>query len=108
MQNFTDRTADQTNSLIAPYIGQDAGFVEVKPPLGTLPPLVLIPAASSPFEGWHFLPEVYSDPSHDYQLQTFEGYSHVSLRAERVDLCHSLECPDVVYSSARTITYIRS
>lgn len=77
LQIFTGRTADQTNnncSLIDPYIGQDAGFVQVTPLLGTLPPLVLIPATSSPFEGWHFLPEVSSDSSYDYQSQTFEGY----------------------------------
>ncbi|KAK0450413.1 uncharacterized protein EV420DRAFT_753485 [Desarmillaria tabescens] len=74
---FTGRTVDATNnncSLIDPYIGQDAGFVQVTPLLGTLRPLVLIPAASSPFEGWHFLPEVYSDSSYDYQSQTFEGF----------------------------------
>ncbi|KAK0235322.1 hypothetical protein EDD85DRAFT_968089 [Armillaria nabsnona] len=82
-ETHADLYRPQTNSLIATFIGQDAGFVQVNPPLGTLPPLVLIPTASSPFDGWHFLPEVYSDPSHDYQSQTFEGYSHVSLRAER-------------------------
>ncbi len=115
LQIFTGRTADQTNnncSLIDPYIGQDAGFVQVTPLLGTLPPLVLIPATSSPFEGWHFLPEVSSDSSYDYQSQTFEGYYEwqfhtLAFAPERLGLRHSLECPDVVYSSAWTITYLR-
>jgi hypothetical protein len=55
-----------------PYIGQDAGFVQVTPLLGTLPPLVVTPVGQSPLEGWRFLPESTSgDPF--YQSQTFEG-----------------------------------
>ncbi|KAG6820154.1 hypothetical protein H0H93_004736 [Arthromyces matolae] len=72
---FTDRTAAQVNtlcSLFDPYIGQDAGYVQVTPLLGTLPPLVVAPVGSSPLEGWRFLPESTSaDPF--YQSQTFEG-----------------------------------
>ncbi|KAG6911266.1 hypothetical protein DXG01_002104 [Tephrocybe rancida] len=72
---FTDRTAAQTNtlcSLFDPYIGQDAGYVQVTPLLGTLPPLIVTPVGKSPFEGWRFLPESTSaDPF--YQSQTFEG-----------------------------------
>ncbi|KAJ8093585.1 hypothetical protein PM082_020443 [Marasmius tenuissimus] len=74
---FTGRTAAQTNTLCSvfdPYIGKDAGFVQVTPLLGTLPPLVVLPAASgkSPLEGWRFLSESTSaDPF--YQSQTFEG-----------------------------------
>ncbi|KAG5733784.1 hypothetical protein E4T56_gene8209 [Termitomyces sp. T112] len=72
---FTDRTAAQTNtlcSLFDPYIGQDAGYVQVTPLLGTLPPLVVLPVGQSPLEGWRFLPESTSaDPF--YQSQTFEG-----------------------------------
>ncbi|KAG6885819.1 hypothetical protein C0993_009211 [Termitomyces sp. T159_Od127] len=72
---FTDRTAAETNelcSLFDPYIGQDAGYVQVTPLLGTLPPLVVLPVGKSPLEGWRFLPESTSaDPF--YQSQTFEG-----------------------------------
>ncbi|KDR85499.1 hypothetical protein GALMADRAFT_218596 [Galerina marginata CBS 339.88] len=72
---FTDRTAAETNeicSLFDPYIGQDAGFVQVTPLLGTLPSLVLLPVGKSPLEGWRFLPESTS-ASPFYQSQTFEG-----------------------------------
>ncbi|KAJ7508462.1 hypothetical protein B0H11DRAFT_2304478, partial [Mycena galericulata] len=72
---FTDRTAAQTNticSLFDPYIGEDAGFVQVTPLLGTLPPLVVIPSAKSPLEGWRFLPESTVNPPY-YQSQTFEA-----------------------------------
>ncbi|KAJ7762308.1 hypothetical protein DFH07DRAFT_813874 [Mycena maculata] len=72
---FTNRTAAQTNticSLFDPYIGQDAGFVQVTPLLGTLPPLVVIPASKSPLEGWRFLPESTVNAPF-YQSQTFEG-----------------------------------
>ncbi|TFK42072.1 hypothetical protein BDQ12DRAFT_645532 [Crucibulum laeve] len=72
---FTDRTAAQTNelcSLFDPYIGQDAGYVQVTPLLGTLPPLVVLPVGKSPLEGWRFLPESTS-ASPFYQSQTFEA-----------------------------------
>ncbi|KAF9011201.1 hypothetical protein BDQ17DRAFT_1345705 [Cyathus striatus] len=72
---FTDRTAAQTNelcSLFDPYIGQDAGYVQVTPLLGTKPPLVVLPVGKSPLEGWRFLPESTS-ASPFYQSQTFEG-----------------------------------
>ncbi|CAK5276344.1 unnamed protein product [Mycena citricolor] len=72
---FTGRTAAQKNklcSLFDPYIGRDTGYVQVVPLLGTLPPLLGVPAASSPLEGWHFLPEDGSNPPY-YQSQKFEG-----------------------------------
>ena len=75
LQIFTGRTAAQTNelcSLFDPYIGQDAGYVQVTPLLGTLPPLVVVPVGKSPLEGWRFLPESTSQPL-GYQSQTFEG-----------------------------------
>jgi hypothetical protein len=58
--------------LFDPYIGQDAGFVQVTPLLGTLPPLVVVPLNSSPLEGWRFLPEDTSTTL-AYQSQAFEG-----------------------------------
>ncbi|KAF7783960.1 hypothetical protein Agabi119p4_125 [Agaricus bisporus var. burnettii] len=72
---FTDRTGADTNekcSVFDPYIGQDAGFVQVTPLLGTLPPLVVVPVGKSPLEGWRFLPESPSGAPF-YQSQTFEG-----------------------------------
>ncbi|KAF8963898.1 hypothetical protein BDZ97DRAFT_1904713 [Flammula alnicola] len=72
---FTGRTAAETNqlcSLFDPYIGQDAGYVQVTPLLGTLPPLVVLPVGNSPLEGWRFLPESTSAAPY-YQSQTFEG-----------------------------------
>ncbi|KAK6969014.1 hypothetical protein R3P38DRAFT_2401545, partial [Favolaschia claudopus] len=72
---FTGRSAAQTNtlcSLFDPYIGQDAGFVQVTPLLGTLPPLVVTPVGKSPLEGWRFLPESTAATPF-YQSQTFEG-----------------------------------
>lgn len=75
-QIFTGRTAEQTNtrcSLTDPYIGQDAGFVQVTPLLGTLPPLVVIPVKASPLEGWRNLDEPSTEASYWYGSQTFEG-----------------------------------
>ncbi|TFK56385.1 hypothetical protein OE88DRAFT_1741134 [Heliocybe sulcata] len=74
---FTGRTAAQTNeecSLFDPYIGLDAGYVQVTPLLGTLPPLLVLPqpSSNSQLEGWRFLPEDTSNPPY-YQSQTFEG-----------------------------------
>jgi hypothetical protein len=75
---FTGRTSTNTNnncSLIDPYIGNDAGFVQVMPLLGTLPPLVITSLGSTktPFEAWRFIPESTSQTPF-YQSQTFEGY----------------------------------
>ncbi|EKM61705.1 uncharacterized protein PHACADRAFT_204873 [Phanerochaete carnosa HHB-10118-sp] len=58
--------------LFDPYIGQDAGYVQVTPLLGTLPPLVVTPVGKSPLEGWRFLPEATNTPT-AYQSQTFEA-----------------------------------
>ncbi|KAF9486549.1 hypothetical protein BDN70DRAFT_870133 [Pholiota conissans] len=72
---FTGRTAAQTNelcSLFDPYIGQDAGYVQVTPLLGTLPPLTVVPVGKSPLEGWRFLPESTAAAPY-YQSQTFEA-----------------------------------
>ncbi|KAI0347870.1 hypothetical protein BDW22DRAFT_1424125 [Trametopsis cervina] len=72
---FTGRSASDTNnlcSLFDPYIGQDAGYVQVMPLLGTLPPLLVLPAGKSPLEGWRFLPEA-TNTATAYQSQTFEG-----------------------------------
>ena len=75
LQIFTGRSSTDTNdkcSLFDPYIGQDAGYVQVVPLLGTLPPLVVTPVGTSPLEGWRFLSEDESTTL-GYQSQTFEG-----------------------------------
>ncbi len=59
-------------SLFDPYIGQEAGYVQVTPLLGTLPPLLVIPSSKSPLEGWQFIPESTANPPY-YQSQTFEA-----------------------------------
>ncbi|KAL1754688.1 hypothetical protein FB107DRAFT_215289 [Schizophyllum commune] len=72
---LTDKTADEVNTKCAffdPYIGADAGYVQVTPLSGTDAPLVVIPVDSSPLEGWRFLEED-SSPWPYYQSQTFEG-----------------------------------
>jgi hypothetical protein len=72
---FTGRSAVDTNnkcSFYDPYIGADAGYVQVTPLLGTLPALVVLPASKSPLEGWRFLPE-NTGTSLAYQSQTYEG-----------------------------------
>ncbi|TRM60262.1 hypothetical protein BD626DRAFT_549885 [Schizophyllum amplum] len=56
----TDRPAAEANTVCSffdPYIGADAGYVQVTPLSGTDAPLVVIPVVSSPLEGWRFLPE---------------------------------------------------
>lgn len=58
--------------MFDPYIGQDAGYVQVTPLLGTLPPLLVLPSGKSPLEGWRFLPEATNTVT-AYQSQTFEG-----------------------------------
>ena len=75
LQILTDRsTADANNnrSSLNPYIGLDAGYVQVTLLLGTLSPLVVTPVRKSPWEGWYFLQEeTFTDPF--YQSQTFKG-----------------------------------
>ena len=95
---FTSRTAADVNqncSLFDPYIGLDAGYVQVSvysklrplwlnafckvtPLIGTAPSLVITPANNlSSFEGWRFLTEDTSQAPF-YQSQTFEGLYEVN------------------------------
>lgn len=73
---FTNRSATQTTArcvLIDPYIGMNAGYVQVTRLTGTGPSLVVTPLNSdSKFEGWRFLPEPEGGPL-GYQIQTYEG-----------------------------------
>ncbi|KAF8594482.1 hypothetical protein BDV93DRAFT_458910 [Ceratobasidium sp. AG-I] len=78
---FTDRTAPDTNtncSLADPYVGLDAGYVQVVPLSGTGPALLVVPASTSKtgLEAWRFLTETADSSGNApyYQSQTFEGY----------------------------------
>lgn len=74
---FSNRTADEVTakcSLIDPYIGQSAGYVQVTRLTGTGPNLVITPYGNqSKFEGWRFLTEPNSAPLY-YQSTIFEGF----------------------------------
>ena len=72
---FTGRTAVNTTNLCVlydPYIGLDAGYVQVSRLTGTGPEAVVTPLNSSKFEAWNFLPENTNGPLY-YQSQTYEG-----------------------------------
>ncbi len=58
--------------MFDPYIGQDAGYVQVTPLLGTLPTVGCCTGRKITFEGWRFLPESTVNPPY-YQSQTFEA-----------------------------------
>ncbi|KJX98622.1 hypothetical protein TI39_contig401g00004 [Zymoseptoria brevis] len=61
--------------LIDPYIGLDAGYVQVTRLTGTGPNLVITPYGnSSKFEAWRFLTEDDVGKPFYYQSQTFEGF----------------------------------
>ena len=73
---FTNRTATETTEncvFVDPYIGLNAGYVQVTRLTGTGPSLVVTPFNSdSKFEGWQFLEEPEDVPL-GYRIQTFEG-----------------------------------
>ena len=73
---FTGRTAVETTNkcvLVDPYIGLDAGYLQVTRLTGTGPNLVITPLNDmSKFEAWRFLHEPEDVPL-GYQVQTFEG-----------------------------------
>ena len=73
---FTNRPATDVEikcSLQDPYIGLDAGYVQVTPVQGTGPALVVSGLNSSSFEAWRFLSE-NTRTALAYQSQVFEGY----------------------------------
>ncbi|OGM43319.1 hypothetical protein ABOM_008706 [Aspergillus bombycis] len=75
---FTNRTADEVTaqcSLVDPYIGLDAGYLQFTPTSGQGPALIITPLVntSTPFEAWRNLAEV-SDQYTGYGSQTFEGF----------------------------------
>ena len=71
---FTNRTdITQKCVLVDPYIGLNAGYLQVTRLTGTGPNLVITPLNhNSKFEAWEFLSEPY-DEALGYQIQTFEG-----------------------------------
>ncbi|KAG5984672.1 hypothetical protein E4U55_003752 [Claviceps digitariae] len=74
---FTNRTADEITAkcnLIDPYIGLDAGYVQVTRLTGTGPNLVITPEnKDTKFEAWRYLDEDWNDPL-SYNSQVFEGF----------------------------------
>lgn len=75
---FTNRSPEEMSakcSLTDPYIGMDAGYLQVTPTSGTGEALIVTPMdnISTPFEAWHNLHEPYFD-STAYESQTFEGF----------------------------------
>ncbi|KAF2733681.1 hypothetical protein EJ04DRAFT_494883 [Polyplosphaeria fusca] len=71
---FTGRTAEKTQdlcSLADPYIGLNAGYVQVTPLKGTGNALTILPLGNTSFEAWRFLSEPQGN--YGYQSQTFEG-----------------------------------
>ncbi|KKA17917.1 Uncharacterized protein T310_8146 [Rasamsonia emersonii CBS 393.64] len=73
---FTGRSAVETREkcvLVDPFIGLDAGYVQVTRLLGVGPHLVVTPLGNlTKLEAWRFLPEP-TNTSLRYQSQTFEG-----------------------------------
>jgi len=73
---FVNRTAVETTetcSFVDPYIGLDAGYVQVASLTGTGPNLVITPLnQASKFEAWRFLTEP-EDTALGYRIQTYEG-----------------------------------
>jgi hypothetical protein len=87
---FSNRTADDMSakcSLTDPYIGLDAGYIQVTPTAGTGAALIVTPLlnTSTSFEAWRNLNEASTDPLY-YGSQTFEGFyewqSHTKAYAE--------------------------
>ncbi|CAI7669971.1 unnamed protein product [Penicillium pancosmium] len=87
---FSNRTADDMSakcSLADPYIGLDAGYIQVTPTSGTGAALIVTPLlnTSTPFEAWRNLDEASTDPLY-YGSQTYEGFyewqSHTKAYAE--------------------------
>lgn len=67
---ITDRTLEQAHAICSfsdPYIGQDAGYLQVTRLSGHGPTLVVVPEGKTPFEAYRLLPEPM------YPSQTFEG-----------------------------------
>lgn len=54
--------------FVDPYIGQDAGYLQVTRLIGTGPALVVMPESRTPLEGY----QVLDEPMH--RVQTFEGH----------------------------------
>ncbi|GAQ05979.1 hypothetical protein ALT_3300 [Aspergillus lentulus] len=75
---FTNRTPEEMSakcSLTDPYIGMDAGYLQITPTSGTGEALIVTPLGntSTPFEAWRDIDEPYFD-STAYGSQTFEGF----------------------------------
>lgn len=75
---FSNRTAEDMAakcSLTDPYIGMDAGYLQITPTSGTGAALIVTPLVntSTPLEAWRNLDEPSTAPLY-YGSQTFEGF----------------------------------
>ncbi|KAF4183726.1 hypothetical protein CNMCM7927_008853 [Aspergillus lentulus] len=75
---FTNRTPEEMSakcSLTDPYIGMDAGYLQITPTSGTGEALIVTPLGntSTSFEAWRDIDEPYFG-STAYGSQTFEGF----------------------------------
>ena len=78
---ITGRNLDQAHaacSFADPYIGQDAGYLQVTRLSGQAPALLVLPERGTPFEAWNPIlnatggAAIFTDPSP--RVQTFEGF----------------------------------
>jgi hypothetical protein len=95
-QIFSDRTAAETKdkcSLFDPYTGRDAGYVQVTPLLGTLPPLLVLPVGQCRWKAGdssqNQLPMPPTTNLKHPRVSTSGNFIH----PERVVKSHTLECP---------------
>lgn len=73
---FTGRSPTETLnkcSLIDPYIGMDAGYLQVTPLSGLGPALVITPLGQTPLEGYRFLTETYHSAT-KIKTNSWEGF----------------------------------
>ncbi len=80
---ITDRTLEQAHaraSFVDPYVGNDAGYVQVMRLNGKGPALLVLPDGRTPLEQYRILPDAKRAPAGDIftdrtpRQQTFEGF----------------------------------
>ena len=79
---ITDRTLEQAHAICSfydPYIGEEAGYLQVTRLNGHGPALLVVPDGDTPFEAWNPIlderrgkPEIFHDPTP--RSITFEGF----------------------------------
>ncbi len=80
---ISDRSLSEAHEKCAffdPYIGQDAGYLQVTRLSGKGPALVVVPEGKTPFEAYHLLDEPIK-PNQTFE-GTFEWMAHTQAYAE--------------------------